>query len=136
MLRVSSTDPSDDLVGFVRSWFELLAENRFAEACGALDKPNSYGIRWTPDMIQSILEDNFGPETVFGKEHPEGVAVSSISATEGSARVDISAFTDGSGYSLEHDVPLNGVWSDLTAQFEFERYPRGFAVVLHDLHVM
>ena len=46
------------------------------------------------------------------------------------------AFDDGSGYSVEHDVPLNGEWSDLTAQFEFVRFPKGYAVVLHDLHVM
>ena len=43
---------------------------------------------------------------------------------------------DQSGYRLDHDVPLNGQWSDLTAQFEFLRRPGGFAVVLHDLHVL
>jgi hypothetical protein len=87
-------------------------------------------------MIQDVLEDNFSPETVFGKEHPEGVSVSSVSGTEGEAQVDIVAFDDGSGYSVEHDVPLNGEWSDLTAQFEFLRFSKGYAVVLHDLHVM
>jgi hypothetical protein len=46
------------------------------------------------------------------------------------------ALSDGSGFSLYHAVPLNGEWSDLTAQFEFLRRPNGLAVVLHDLHVL
>jgi hypothetical protein len=43
---------------------------------------------------------------------------------------------DGSGYAVDHAVPLNGEWSDLTAQFEFLEEADGFAVVLHDLHVL
>ena len=136
MLRVSSEDPSDEMIAFVRSWFDLLADNRFEEACVALDKPNSYGISWSPEMIQGVIEDNFNHETLFGKEHPEGLFVSYVSETAGEAQADVLAFDDGSGYSVQHDVPLNGEWSDLTAEFEFLRHPQGYAVVLHDLHVM
>ena len=45
-------------------------------------------------------------------------------------------FADGRGYSFEYDLPLSGEWSDLTAQFEFLRRPSGYAVVLHDIHVL
>ena len=83
MLRVSSKDPNDELIAFVRSWFDLLASNRYEEACLAIDKPNTYGIKWSPNMIQGVLEDNFSPETLFGKEHPEGVSVSLVSETTG-----------------------------------------------------
>ncbi len=44
--------------------------------------------------------------------------------------------TDGSGYRLDHDVPINGEWSDLTTQFEFLNWPNGYAMVLQDLHVL
>jgi hypothetical protein len=49
---------------------------------------------------------------------------------------DVVPFKDGSGYSVEHDVPLNGEWSDLTAQFEFVGKSPEFEVILHDLHVL
>ncbi|MES9956462.1 MAG: hypothetical protein ABW086_05385 [Sedimenticola sp.] len=136
MLRISTENPSDGFIEFIQSWFDLLAANHLEEACMALDKPNIYGIKWSPDMIKSILEENFGPETIFGKEHPEGVSVTAIAETKGEVSPDVIKFTDGSGYSVEHDVPLNGEWSDLTAQFEFLRFRHGYAVVLHDLHVM
>jgi len=37
---------------------------------------------------------------------------------------------------LDYDVPLNGWYSDLTAQFEFNPRADGFAATLHDFHVM
>jgi hypothetical protein len=40
------------------------------------------------------------------------------------------------GYWLDYDVPLNGQFSDLTAQFEFEPRQEGYAAVLQDLHVL
>jgi hypothetical protein len=36
------------------------------------------------------------------------------------------------GSSLEHDVPLNGEWSELTAKFRFVSKLGGYAVALHD----
>jgi hypothetical protein len=43
---------------------------------------------------------------------------------------------DGTGFQFDYDLPLNGEWSDLTAQFEFLRRSDGYAVVLHDIHVL
>jgi hypothetical protein len=34
------------------------------------------------------------------------------------------------------DLPLDGTWSDLTAQFEFGPHEGGTAVALYDLHVL
>jgi hypothetical protein len=38
--------------------------------------------------------------------------------------------------SVDVDLPLNGEWSDLTAQFEFEPVDRGIALSLYDLRVL
>lgn len=46
------------------------------------------------------------------------------------------AFDDSSGYSVEYDLPLNGAYSDLTAQFEFLLSGSDYVATLHDLHVL
>lgn len=136
MIRVQTNNLHDAFMGFICSWFDLLAQGDADQACAAIDKPNIYGVRWTPEMIFDVLEDNFGPGTVFASQHPEGPTISSVSQTKGDARVNVVPFSDGSGFSVEYDVPLNGEWSGLTAQFEFLGKHPQFAVVLHDLHVL
>lgn len=136
MLHSQSDNLNDEFIAFIQSWFDLLASGKVEQACAAIDKPNSYGIRRTPDKIFDVLTDNYGPGTVFASDHPEGPVFTSASNTKGKAGVDVVQFNDGSGFSVEHDVPLNGEWSDLTAQFEFLGKSPEFEVVLHDLHVL
>lgn len=124
-----------DMIAFVAHWFDLMAEGRVEAALSQLDEPNSYGIAWTRGAIEQLLSETLG-HTRYLQRHPEGPRFTSPDAATGQPRADVLAFDDGSGYSLEHDVPLNGEWSDLTAQFEFLRREAGYAVVLHDLHVL
>jgi hypothetical protein len=37
---------------------------------------------------------------------------------------------------IDFDVPLDGEWSDLTAQLEVIAVPDGWALFLYDLHVL
>ena len=136
MLKVKSQIPNKEFVAFIHDWFELLAHGKLEEACQKIDKPNSYGITWTPEKIIEVVNDNFGPGTTYFLEHPEGPVFSNVSETEGKFRADVIRFNDGSGYSVEHDLPLNKEWSDLTAQFEFIGGKREFEVILHDIHVL
>lgn len=100
-----------------------------------IDGPNCYGISWTPDGIRQVVENSFGPGCRFRSRHPDGIRWTDPDELGDGGHPEIYLRDDGS-YSFEHDVPLNGEWSDLTAQFEFQRRPQGFAVVLHDLHVL
>jgi hypothetical protein len=105
----------------------LLALGDFAGAVSRLDEPNSYGERWDAERIQSAFRDN---------AHAESVSVTDPDTIAGDGRPSLVEFADGRGYSFEHGVPVGGEWSDLTARFEFLRDPNGYAVVLHDIHVM
>ena len=129
------SDP-DELLSVVRDWFRLLASGRWDEASAMLDEPNCYGIRWTPAEIRHALDLAYGPGCRFRVAHPEGPQFSDPGAAVGEPGASVWALGDGGGYRADHDVPLNGSWSDLTAQFEFLRRPGGLAVVLHDLHVL
>jgi len=132
-----SSTPEQDLIAFTRRWFRLLADGAWAEACGELNEPNSYDIRWGPDDIRYTVDLSFPPGCRFRREHPEGPRFSNPdTATGGDGRPVIVPLADGSGYQLDHDVPLNGEWSDLTARFGFLKRPAGYAVALQDLHVL
>ena len=45
-------------------------------------------------------------------------------------------FNDKAGWAIEYDIPINGEWSDLTAQFEFYKKENGYSFLLHDIHVL
>ncbi len=125
------------LLDWSREWCELLAEGELAEACARLDEPNSYGVTWTPQAILQLVHETFNPETLFGRQHPEGPRFTSPRTAVGGERIDVGAFADGSGFWVWYDLPLNGEFSDLTAQLEFLwRGARLLAVRLHDLDVM
>lgn len=124
------------LFAFVRDWFGLVADGRGAEACALLDEPNSYGDRWTAERILALVDEIFGPGSRFREPHPGGPKITNSAETPGCPNVNFGAFEDGSGFWVDHDVPLNGEWSDLTAQFEFLWRGERLAVVLHDLHVL
>jgi hypothetical protein len=105
-------------------------------ACALLDEPNCYAIFWTPDLIRQIVPDTFSPATQFYRYHPEGPVFSDPFELEEQKGLEVIEFEDGSGYAFDYYVPLNGEWSDLTAQFEFRKRDGGYAVILHDLHVL
>ncbi|MCE9533029.1 MAG: hypothetical protein K8T89_18175 [Planctomycetes bacterium] len=129
------TDPSV-LIAFIRDWFRLLSLGQMNEASQQLDEQNCWGIRWTPEYIRNALELAFGPGCRFRVEHPEGPQFSDPDSATGAPHAEVWELDDKRGYGADHDVPLNGEWSDLTAQFEFLDRPNGLSVVLHDLHVL
>src|SRR5262245_61205040 len=118
------------MLAVVREWFRLLATDRWEEASAMLDEPNQYGIKWTPQYNRYALDLAFQPGCRFRVAHPEGPRFSDPDTASGVRHADVLPFNDGSGFSADHDVPLNGTWSDLTAQFEFKRRPGGLAVIL------
>jgi hypothetical protein len=133
MVRLSD-NPEAELVQFARTWFSHLARSNWDEALEMLDEPNCYGVVWTRQRILDLLEDTFGPETLFAREF--GAPQFSLPGlATGRGFRSFGRYDDGS-FWLDHDVPLNGSYSDLTAQFEFVPREEGFAAVLHDLHVM
>ena len=127
MIPTFTDEPVITFTRFARDWFTVLARGDFPGAVSHLDEPNSYGERWDAEKIQNVFLDYSGAESVNVTD-PDTIA--------GDGRPSAGEFTDGSGYWFEHNVPLAGEWSDLTAQFEFLRRAGGYAVVLHDIHVL
>jgi hypothetical protein len=126
MFGAPSQDVERSFRTFVQQWFRVLADGQWSAAIAMLDEPNSYGVRWSEVQIRNALD-----------EYSSGAKVSDPANVKGKVpRASSGKFDDGSGYWFDHSVPLNGAWSDLTAQFEFKRRGEQYAVILHDLHVL
>ena len=127
MIPAFTDEPVVTFTRFARDWFRLLARGDYAGAVARIDEPNSYGQRWDAETIQSVFRD-YARSAAVSVADPDTIA--------GDGRPNLGEFTDGSGYWFDHDIPLNGGWSDLTVQFEFLRRPNGYAVVLQNIHVL
>lgn len=90
-------------------------------------------------MLRHEIEvEHFGPGTVFARIHPKGVLYCDPDMLPPplDTQNQVGALDNGISYWLDWDLPLNGEWSDLTAQFEFIRTADGYRVCLHCLHVL
>lgn len=127
MIAEPSEDVQKAFIHAVRQWFRLLSQEEWQKATAFLDEPNSYGILWDEKQIRDVLADYAGTDS-WHVTDPDKLA--------GDGRPSGGEFNDKTGFWFELNVPLDGEWSDLTAQFEFLRRPNGLAVVLHDIHVL
>lgn len=124
----NSPDIEPLLVRYVEAWVERLAAGDWDGAMSLIDRPNHYGLRWSPADVRQVLVDygrGIEPKVTAPQQHHAP-----------SARISVVAFDDGSGYSVDYGLPLNGAHSDLTAQFEFLLSGDEYVAILHDLHVL
>jgi len=136
MILINPNSPHDAILEFVKNWMRLLAEHRTDDACALIDEPNSYGIEWTSVRIWQIVNETFSPDTRFYTVHPEGPIISDPFEIDAQSEAEVIELEGGRGYAFDYALPLNGEWSDLSAQFEFYKRSDGYAVVLNDLHVL
>ena len=126
MVAVPGENVERTFRSYIEQWVRAVAQSDWAGAVGMLDEPNSYGVRWSESEIQNALE-----------AYSPGAKVSNpANLKNGSPRISLGKFDDGSGYWFDYSIPINGDWSDLTAQFAFKRRGNGYAVILDDIHVL
>lgn len=65
MIEIPPHAAEQTIVAFVRQWLKLLAAGRWQEACGMIDEPNCYGITWTPERIEQVIEDTSASAVAF-----------------------------------------------------------------------
>ena len=133
----------DDILTACREWVEVVASGRLEDALDMLHVPDRYdqSQQWTPQSLRQYIA-NYGSWDA----RPDGRtwSVTSIATARMrddrpnvQPRGDVVRFdADPRSGSAELDLPLNGVWSDLTAQFEFEPVGNGTGLSLYDLHVL
>lgn len=129
MIRAALGNHETVFKEFVKNWIRLLSVNDFKEALKQIDAPNNYGLKWSVESLQKVLEDYVGKGFTFSITDPNKM--------EGDGRPNLIMLNGLQSFGFEFDLPINGKWSDLTIQFEFINKTKGYyAVVLHDIHVL
>jgi len=143
-MKVLPADASDDeILEVCREWVDLVAAGRFADAIDLLHVPSRYDAsqHWTTGSLQTYIGN-------YGSWEPltDGRVVRITPLRTARIPVDRPNFRphadvvrlagDRAAGSVELDLPLDGDWSDLTAQFEFEPVGGGIGLSLYDLHVL
>ena len=136
MFGCSQTNAHEAILAWITNWFDLLAQGRIEEACARIDEPGTYGRLWSAEQIVAAMDEAFDSESRFRRAHPEGLDFSKPQTAVGSPFANINEYEDGSGYWAEHNVPISGEFSDLTAQFRFRWSNERLVVSLDDLRVI
>jgi hypothetical protein len=118
----------------VRAWIELLSEAKFAHALHRI--PGEQDEAWTPQLLEEVLAGYGLPEP-----HPRGTRfqVTSPNKAAGSppiASVEREVIPPGALAYIEHSIPLNGQWSDLTATFALYPSDSQATLRLREVHVL
>lgn len=125
-----------ELLNGVRTWVDLLSEQRFPEAYNLTAHYNDYV--WTPDLIRSVIAGYGAPHEPGNHEY----RISKVSTAKDGPlpRMKVDRWQDAEpncrkGF-VHFDLPLDGEWSDLAATFEVVETNEKLVLVLQDIHVL
>lgn len=147
----------EEIRNLVVEWSELLAQERYQEACELIQYDDTQIIDgerwiWTPEKLEAAvvtygepwytieeLKQEYGPDwtechvtSIWDQPKPEEILAS----------IDISSEFDWMGEEdvavIHYDhIPIDGKPSDLTARFFLRKVGRGrLTLVFYDLHVL
>jgi hypothetical protein len=132
-MPLTATSSNAEILAAVESWVETLALGNYELALRQVEPDSDED--WTPELLRAVIAGYGLPEP-----HPSG---STFRVTPpGSAiggpprrtveRIDVPP---GALACIEHDLPLNGAWSDLTATFVLRSQSVGAKLLLQEVHV-
>ena len=125
MRRPALDATKEDILLFAQEWVQLAADQGFEAAVSVLDRNPE--IEWSQELFNEMTFDHFddgGQPRITDPKAVSGLAV------------DAYPYLDGSGFAVDHDLPMDGKRSDFTAQFRFQKTRSGYQIILSDVHVL
>jgi hypothetical protein len=131
MKRFKTQSLHEEITIFIRDWIELLSNNEFQKACHLLDAPESTNneISWSvSNLKEAFLDyDSVGRMPIINNPYQ-------LDLTK--EKIDFYKYDDDSGWAVDYDIPLDGEWGDLTAQFSIKKVGDAYSIMLEDIHVL
>ncbi len=132
MQSFNSNNLKNEIGLFIRTWIKQLSENNKNEAFALLDK-SEYLIQQNLDY-SNLIDLCF---SMYDLEKPYPVFTNPDTLDLSKEQLFIYDYEDGSGCAVEYDLPLNGEWSDFTAQFKFKKQTDSlYYIYLEDIHIL
>lgn len=123
---------------FVENWIQLLSESRYEDAFNMLHLPSDNS--WSGSLIEEVTTSYKLPLTAGDDSDSSHVtAVSEARTVDYTPDRTVDWYEGNPDTNLgmiHHSLPINGIWSDLTAIFRLHRCDDGVGVALEDIHVM
>ncbi|MGK5037592.1 hypothetical protein [Janthinobacterium sp. LB3P118] len=128
--------PSDShILAIIDAWIADLARGDYACAHARTAHDAYYG--WTSALLRAVIEGYGSPEPYADGSVYRVTPATLASGAPQERCVERPTGQDGGAALAEarHSLPLNGVWSDLTATFRVEHAAPGVRLVLQEIHV-
>ena len=135
----SRTDAA--VLDLIERWIALLVEERFEEAVAMLGPSGT----WTSDLLATVIQ-NYGSVEPRDDWHAFSVTAPMATTKGGDSRFEVVWCNPPVTHRLDYapdllgharyDLPLDGVWSDVTASFDVLELAEGAVLALDDVHVM
>ena len=125
--------PSDTrILDIIDAWIADLARGDYACAHARTAHDAYYG--WTPALLRAVIEGYGSPEP-YADGSVYRVTPAALASGAPQERC-VERQDDGAALAeARHSLPLNGVWSDLTATLRVESTALGARLVLQEIHV-
>jgi len=115
----------EQIEAFIRSWVKYACNEGFSAALQLIDTNTK--ILWSDELFDELTFDHY--------EDGQHCRITDPSEVK-NLRVGVYPYNDGSGFAVDHDLPLNGKLSDFTAQFDIRRTGEQLTVILSDIHIL
>jgi hypothetical protein len=126
--------PSDDeILAAIRSWIDDLVADDYATALSRTELDPYY--QWTPTLLKAVVA-SYGPSSKALQTREWTVTPRTSASGSPLVRLERSYVPQGALAYVEHTLPLDGQWSDLTAAFRVEPRAEGAALILENVRVL
>lgn len=134
-MHLPAAHSDTQILDIIDAWIADLARGDYACAHARTAHDAYYG--WTPALLRVVIEGYGSPEPYADGTVYRVTPAAEASGTRQERCVERPANQDGGAALAEarHSLPLNGVWSDLTATFRVESTALGARLVLQEIHV-
>lgn len=123
---------------FVEKWIELLSYGQYREAYNQLSQPSND--IWSPQLLEEVTTAyELSPSAGDPSETSRVTSVAAARVVDCRPYQDVDWYAgnpDSNAGMVHYSLPINGIWSDLTAIFRILRIDDAVVLQLEDVHVM
>jgi hypothetical protein len=141
MIKLPLISDNENVLSAVRNWVNYLAQEQYVKAMELLFQTEDYRY-WTPTLVEELISSYNPPE------FKDATSVSRVTLIDSTKVFDIKPSYEVKWYEFENrkngdivgyvhfDLPINGIWSDLTALFNVRKDVDFLTLELEDIHVL
>jgi hypothetical protein len=139
MITFPTNATDDEILAVVCRWVDLLADGDYDRAQSLLLAEGTER-EWPPQLVENLIGSYELPPRAGDNQESRVTSVDKARVFDIEPRPSVSRWNKspraGVLGDVHFDLPINGIWSDLTAIFFLRQVTGGMALELFDIHVL